>query len=186
MSSSKGTTVAIVGVAVCCVAVCCSVGAYLYLNKPGPSNLPDQPVQAPGVVFKGARLPGLDRDPTLQDVINQMFKVESDCYEVLYLFKVSLPRLLVKYSSVLDKALSWAQTRKLPSRSVLRQYKDILERALREAVALWEPCLNCDPSATFSQPNFDGSIETNNVRSYTLKGTQQVNEAIKQIQQASI
>lgn len=185
MSSSKGTTIAIVGVVACAVAVSCSVGAYMYLNKPGPSNLPSQPVQAPGLVFKGARLPGLDRDPTLQDIINQMFKVESDCEEVLYLFKVSLPRLFVKYSAVLDKAMAWAQTGKLPSRSVLRQYKDILERALREAVALWEPCLNCGPSATFSQVNFDGSIETNNVRSYTLRATQQANEAIKQVQQAA-
>lgn len=167
-----------------CLMVSSSVGAYFLWGRGDDSSgkdLPEVPVQAPSVVFKGFRLPEYGRDATLQDLINELFKVESNCKQMLAFTKVTLPRILVKYSSALDKVLAWIRTGKVPTKKTLEAYADILRNFFKDVKKAMLPLLDCDSSATFTSSTtamgIEGSAEYP-VRDYALKMIGNVDQAL--------
>lgn len=191
---SKNTMMMGGAAAFCIALVCCSLCLYCVSRGGGAvgggggdayRDLPTVPIQAPSVVFKGLKMPGTNRDATLQDVINQMFEVKSRCWQVNNFYRVTAPRILVKYSTVLNKFMDlvtrWVQTRAYPNAKTLKGYASIAERALRELQDALRDLLNCDEAATFEMPWVDGSRVVYNVRDFALKGDNSINDVLKRI-----
>ena len=167
------------------IAVVCSCCALYFMSqdKGATRDLPTRPVQAPNVVLTSG-----GEKITLQQLINQWYNTESDCWHVNRFMRVSLPTIYVKYSDQVQKYLdvfsSVQAAAVMPSGRALLKMGPRFTAMVREMQAATRDLLNCPEGAEMKVPIGGDLSVTRNARTWALEFETASNNLLARIENA--